>query len=122
MKELMKLDWNTKDLENKLREEEEKGNILSKHQRKGALDLQTPRISGKDKKDKNGNRIQMKLEVQEKIINAVKQFGGVANYESAPPHMHIDMPSNLVDKIQNRELVAASSRANTTEDINETRT
>ena len=115
MRELMKLDWNTSELAEALTKAEEQGNIMSNHQRKGAFDLQTKRIAGKDKVDANKKRLQMKPDVKEKIMNAIKQYGGKSEYEFAPPHLHVDLPSNIVAKIQQRRDALAS---NTVEDTN----
>ena len=106
IQQLLKVDWTKgNDLAREIQEQFDEGREISKHMIRGAFDLQTDRVAGRDKKDANGNRIQMKESVIRAIVNAVKSFGGTAFYERSPPHVHVNIPSN----IQQQAAVAASS-------------
>ena len=99
IQQLLKVDWTKgNDLAREIQEQADEGREISKHMIRGAFDLQTDRVAGRDKKDANGNRIQIKPSVILAIINAVKSFGGTAFYERSPPHVHVNIPSNILQQ------------------------
>jgi hypothetical protein len=109
IQQLLKVDWTKgNDLEREIQEQVDTGQYISKHLVRGAFDLQTPRVAGRDKVDRNGKRIQMHTKSIEAIIAAVKQYGGKAIYESSPPHIHVNLPANLNQQIESNRAMASA--------------